>query len=99
MRGFTNYRGRAAALLLAATLAVMLGACGDDECNHVITDVPTFEQCQAIAVERGCSDEVTYGRANPNNGKPSRCKVENCNDCNGGGNTPTATPTLTPTAG
>jgi hypothetical protein len=77
---------------MAAMLAAMVAACGDDPCNHVITDVPTFEACQAIAVERGCSDEVTFSRANANSGKPSRCKVEDCSDCNGAPPTPTAVP-------
>ena len=73
-------------------LAAALVACGSDQCNHVITDVPTFEDCQAIAVERGCSDQITYSRANSTSGKPSRCKVERCGDCNGPIPTPSATP-------
>lgn len=92
MRGIADYRARLATIALAAALAAVLGACGDDECNHVITDVPTFEACQEIAVERRCSDEVTYSRANATSGKPARCKVENCGDCNGAQPTPTSIP-------
>ena len=74
---------------IAAMLAA-LAACGDEPCNHVINDVPTFEQCQEIAVERGCSDLITYARANAN--RPARCKVVDCSDCNGPPPTPTVVP-------
>jgi hypothetical protein len=96
MRGATDLRVRWIATAAAVLIAVVVGACGDDECNHVITDVPTFEACQQIAVERNCSPEVTYSRANPNSQKPARCKVERCGDCNGGSGTPTVTAVLTP---
>ena len=85
MRGIARHRvGRVAALLW---LAATLGACGDDSpCNHVIQDVARFEDCKEIAVERRCSDEVTYSTKN------KRCKVENCGDCDGPLPTPTAVP-------
>ncbi|MFN8641143.1 MAG: hypothetical protein U0802_05580 [Candidatus Binatia bacterium] len=86
MRGIARHRvGLVAALLL---LGALLGGCGNDSpCNHVIQDVARFEDCQAIAVERRCSDQVTYSNKN------QRCKVENCGDCNGPLPTPTAVPT------
>ena len=97
MRGFGDYRMRLATAVAAVALASMLGACGDDECNHVIYEVPTFEACQEIAVERQCSPEITYSRANLMTGKKSRCKVERCGDCDGGIATPSVTPGPSPT--
>ena len=95
MRGLKTYRAQLLTILAAVLLAAWMAACGDDdECNHVIDDVPTFEQCQEIAVERRCSNEVVYARANPTAGRPSRCRVVSCGDCNGGIATPTATPTI-----
>jgi hypothetical protein len=68
-----------------------MSACGNDTpCNHVIQDVARFEDCQAIAVERNCSDEITYSNKN------KRCKVEHCGDCNGPTPTATGLPTATP---
>ena len=85
MRGIRSHR--AWGWVAAVSLAVTLAACGDDSpCNHVINDVPLFEDCKAIAVERHCSDEVTYSVKN------RRCKVENCGDCDGPLPTPTAVP-------
>lgn len=70
----------------ALLLAGAINACGDsDSCNHVIEDVARFEDCRAIAVERGCSDEITYSNKN------KRCLVKSCSDCHAAP-TPTATP-------
>lgn len=92
MRGFSDCRARLTMAAVAALLAAMVAGCSDDECNHVIDDVPTFEACQEIAVERRCSDEIVYARANPTAGRPARCRVVDCGDCDG----PLATPTPTP---
>lgn len=87
MRRMTAHRGWLGAAAGALLLAASLGACGDDSpCNHVIEDVPAFEDCQAIAVERACSDQITFSRKN------ERCKVVHCGDCNGPTPTPTALP-------
>lgn len=84
-RIMANRRGLGA-VVGGLLLAAALGACGDDSpCNHVIQDVPLFADCQAIAVERHCSNQVTYSVKN------KRCKVEDCGDCNGAAPTPTAT--------
>jgi len=97
MRGTTAHRGWLGAGALALVLATM-GACGDDSsCNHVITDVARFEDCQAIAVERSCSDLLVYSNKN------KRCLVQDCGDCNGPIPTATAVPstpvpTVVPTA-
>jgi hypothetical protein len=87
MRWSSAHRGRLGSAVGALLLAAAMSACGNDApCNHVINDVARFEDCQAIAVERHCSDQVTYSNKN------KRCKVENCGDCNGPIPTPTATP-------
>jgi hypothetical protein len=87
MRRVSAHRGRWASAVGALLLATALSACGNDApCNHVISDVPRFEDCQQIAVERNCSFEVTYSNKN------KRCKVETCGDCKGPAATPTATP-------
>ena len=93
MRRTTAHRGWLAAAGGALLLAAALTACGNDsECNHVIQDVPRFEDCQQIAVDRGCSDQVTYSNKN------NRCKVIMCSDCHGPSPTPTGQPTAAPSA-
>ena len=85
-------RGRAAvgAGALAAALALTIGACGgNDECNHVIKNVPDFSTCQAIGVERVCSSEIVYRPANEK--RSSAWTVKNCGDC-----PPPPTPTAVP---
>jgi hypothetical protein len=93
MRRTTAHRGWLAAAGGALLLAAALTACGNDsQCNHVIQDVARFEDCQAIAVERDCSAQVTYSNKN------NRCKVIDCGDCHGATPTPTAEPTVVPSA-
>lgn len=86
---------RRVALLGALASIGSLAACGDDDCNHVINDVPSANACLAIAEERGCSTEIVYSVPN------DRCKVQKCSDCDGGGQQPTETPldTVTPSPG
>ena len=57
-----------------------------------IQDVARFEDCQAIAVERNCSDLLVYSNKN------KRCLVQDCGDCNGAIPTATVLPTVVPTA-
>ncbi len=94
MRGWIRNAGRGARrlVLLGAMVAVgSLAACGDDDdCNHVINNVLSANECLVIATERGCSEEFVYSVFN------QRCKVQKCSDCNGGQPTPTETPVETP---
>ena len=92
MRGIEAHRGWLGAAALAVVLATLV-ACGDgSSCNHTIQDVARFEDCQAIAVERNCSDLVVFSNKN------KRCHVQDCGDCKGPGPTATALPTVVPTA-
>lgn len=86
MRGIADKRARRLAVALLVALAALLGACGDDECNHTIADVATFAACQQIAAERGCSDRVAYTRAT------GECRVRQCDDCHAAEPTPTTVP-------
>jgi hypothetical protein len=85
--GFRARRTLFGAVALGGLLMLGASACGDDdECNHVISDVISFEQCMEIAVERSCSPDIVWRRST------MRCKVVNCGDCKGPRATPTATP-------
>lgn len=86
MRETSAHRRRWRLVVGSLLLAGAIHACGDSEpCNHVISDVARFDDCKAIAVQRGCSDEIVYSNTN------KRCKVSHCSDCNAKP-TPTATP-------
>lgn len=90
MRGLMRNAGRGvrrAALLGAVAMLASLAACGDDDdCTHVLSDVPSLEACKQIAEERMCSVEIVYSMQN------DRCKVQKCGDCDGRVATPTVTP-------